>query len=124
MAVVETEYRRAFPVSKYPGCYLKVTHITPHVERIKKMYLVFPSTYESTFGGIPALVATVHQIEGSQTALRLSITNMLSGTTTGVSVRTSRTDLKINRGAVDRIVGALRRQMWLVGPADPDHYAE
>lgn len=115
-------YDKAFPTSKYPGTFSMATHITPKEERLKKMFLVFP--HWAKHMDLPAIVCTVHQHNGSHIALRLHITNNILGTTSDVNLRVSNTDRKVNHAVMDVIVTVLRKQMWSVGPAIPDHYKE
>lgn len=118
-------YNKAFPDSEYKGRLgTYVTHITPGEERLKKMYFIFPKVYEKTYGGIPAIVMTVHQHAGSKTALRMRITNMISGVTRDASIHVSMSNLNTNHKTMDTILRHLREELWLLGPMDPDHYAE
>lgn len=119
------QYWKAFPKSKYRGNqYTLVAHTTPDEERLKKIFFVFPRDYKNTYGGIPALVLTVHQPRGSKTSLRMHLTDLISGVTRDASIRVSETKLATNRAAMDTIVKHLRAALWKLGPADPDHYAE
>lgn len=119
-----SKYNRVFPASVYPGTCEFVTHITPDEERMKKLYLVFPGRYKPTYSGLPALVVTAHQHNGSKTSLRVRVTNLITGTTKVLTVQVSKTSRGANHSAMDKIINMLRRQMWSVGPAVPDHYAE
>lgn len=117
-------YIKVFPKSMFPGTFKMVTHITPDEERMKKMYCVFPGNYEPTYSGLPALVVTVHQHHGCKTSLRVRVTNLISGSSNVLSVKVSRTSLRVNHVAMDIIINMLKKHMWMVGPATPDHYAE
>lgn len=118
------KYNRAFPASLYPGNLQMVTHITPNEERMKKMYFVFPGKYKPTYSGLPALVITAHQPRGSKRSLSVRVTNMISGEACVLSVRVSATNRKDNHAAMDKVIQLMKKHMWLVGPANPDHYTE
>lgn len=118
------EYCRTFPDSIYPGTIQMATHITPNEERMKKLYLVFPGKYERTYSGLPALVVTAHQHHGSKTSLRVRVTNLISGNTVSLALEVSKTSRNANIAAMDKILHFIKKHMWLVGSADPDHYTE
>lgn len=42
-------YNKTFPTSKYSGTFSMATHITPHEERMQKLFLVFPHLKEKAF---------------------------------------------------------------------------
>lgn len=122
LALMKT-YEKTFPDTKYAGSFSMATHITPSEERMKKMFLVLPHWGRNN--DVPALVCTVHQHRGSKTLLHMHIINHnILGTTSALSLRVSLIDRKVNHDVMDKIIIALKSQLWSVGTANPDHYDE
>lgn len=113
------EYGLAYPTSLYPAYFEMSTHITPN-DRIKKVFLTFPSGREE----LPAIVCTVYQHNGSHTDLRVRVVNMVFGSSSYMSVKTSEKKRMVNRDAIDKVVACLKKQVWSVGDANPDHLNE
>lgn len=127
IAAMLADYGSTFPSTWYPGgqpgSSAFATHITPDEERIKKLVFVFPSFSKAprTYSGIPVVHAVAF---GDKRTLRLCVTDLVNNTRRDVDVPLSSTSRAVNRRAADRVVREIRRALWCVGPATPDHYAE
>lgn len=120
------EYQRKFPNSLFPAKSYLVTHITPGEERLKKMVFLFPSPAgcRRSYSGLPAVAATIHQDNKGSEVVVLTVTDIITASQSVRRLRVSKTRLSTNRRAMDATVSELRRALWRVGPARPDHYAE
>lgn len=122
------EYRDAFPSSLFRGPYTLLTHITPG-GRLKKLVFAFPSASSAgrTYSGLPVVHALALGDKRSQT-VRLWVTDLASlpgpHTHREVTMATSDASAAVNRRVLDRVVRELRRALWRVGPARPDHFSE
>jgi hypothetical protein len=121
---VSREYRAAFPDTLYAGDIQRVTHITPF-GRFKKMFLTFPHPHVHTYSGLPALVATVTRKPGAKKSrVVLRVTDLIHDTHAEFHIPVSTTDADINGRAVETVTACIKKHMWRIGPADPDHYKE
>lgn len=85
--------------------FLLTTHITPGVERIKKMFFLFPSN------GMPSVVATLHQKHGSCTSLVFIVTNLKLGSHHASTLLVSRTDKGVNRNCMKTVLSKIRTEL-------------
>ena len=128
IAAALADYGAAFPSSWYPAEATFVTHVTPDDERIKKLVFVFPSFPKAarTYSGIPVVHAVAFGDRGDRgnPRLRMCVTELVHNTRRDVEVPLSLTSRAVNRRAADRVAREIRKAIWSVGPAMPDHYAD
>ena len=125
------EYADAFPRTLFPGdlsqCY---SHVTPDVERPKKIVVIFPptKTVHKTYSGIPAVILTLHRSKDpavQRACVDVHLTNLITDDHVHLKLEVSDSALAINRKAFDRVVRLLKRQLWALGRIkDLDHYGE
>lgn len=101
------------------------THITPGEERIKKLAFAFPAwaAARRTYSGLPAVHVVAFGDRAART-LTLCICDLITRRMRMRCIRLRADSLAANRRAADAVVNEIRRAMWRVGPARPDHHAE
>lgn len=89
--------------------------------RIKKFTYILPNAYSS----VPCIVATAHTKRSSRfSVLELTVTNMILNRTERHEISVSTSDPDVNLAALREIFRLIRKELFLLGTATPDHYAE
>lgn len=122
---LEAEYKRLFPRTMFPGTFLASTHVSP-TGRPKKMAIIFPKEFRSTYSGIPAIVLTLRRDRRApKRRVHIHLTNLITDHVDILSLSVSDDDK--NHKALDAVLGLLRKHLHELGSIkadDIDHYSE
>lgn len=144
---LEAWYAQKYPGTLYPGKFAYSSHATP-AGRIKKLSLVFPSNYDRTYSGVPAVSVIAHrdlissgrkvpakvpakapaQQKSQQTPgkIRVHVVNLITEACAEKTLTVSEKNPDRNRAAMDSIIQMLSKELAALGrmTQHPDHYAE